>query len=88
MKNKVAVKLGKSGGLKKSEKKTAACRKNARKPRKKKIPEYDTVTLLKFAHLELETSYGVIGGAEIKKNGLHINDIPLAAVINHHLENL
>ena len=28
-----AKKLGKSGGLKKSEKKTAACRKNASKPR-------------------------------------------------------
>jgi hypothetical protein len=33
MKNKAAVELGKSGGLKKSEKKTAACRRNASKPR-------------------------------------------------------
>lgn len=33
MKNEAAAQLGKSGGLKKSEKKTAACRKNASKPR-------------------------------------------------------
>ena len=88
MKNPAAVKLGKSGGLKKSEKKTEACRKNARKPRKKKMPEYDTLTLLKLAHLELVTSYGVIGGDEIKRDGLHINGIPFVDVINHHIENL
>jgi hypothetical protein len=33
MKNEAAAQLGKSGGLKKSEKKTKACRKNASKPR-------------------------------------------------------
>ena len=33
MKNEAAVQLGKSGGLKTSEKKTEACRKNARKSR-------------------------------------------------------
>ncbi len=33
MKNEAAAQLGKSGGLKKSEKKTAACRKNSSKPR-------------------------------------------------------
>jgi len=80
--------FSKKGGSAKSEKKTAACRKNARKPRKKKMPEYDTVTLLKLAHLELVTSYGVIGGDEIKRDGLHINDIPFVDVIKHHLEKL
>ena len=88
MKNPAAVALGKSGGLKKSEKKTASCRKNARKPRKKKMPEYDTVTLLKLAHLELVTSYGVIGGDQIKKDGLHCNGIPFVDVIKHHLDKL
>lgn len=80
--------ISRRGGSAQTPKKTAACRKNARKPRKKKMPEYDTVTLLKLAHLELVTSYGVIGGDEIKRDGLHINGIPFVDVINHHLEKL
>ena len=80
--------ISRRGGSAKTPKKMAACRKNARKPRKKKMPEYDTVTLLKLAHLELVASYGVIGGDEIKRDGLHINGIPFVDVINHHLEKL
>ncbi|MEE9337251.1 MAG: hypothetical protein V3U87_04160 [Methylococcaceae bacterium] len=49
------------------------------------MPEYETLTLLEFAKLEFETLYGQIGGAEIKKNGLHINDFPFVKVIEHHL---
>lgn len=83
-KNKAAVELGKKGGAAKSEAKTKACRENARKPRKRKMPEYATEQLLGLARLELETSYGVIGGDQIKKDGLHINGHPLVDVIRHH----
>lgn len=83
-KNKAAVELGKKGGSVKSAAKTKACRENAKKPRKKKMPEFTTEQLLGLARLELETSYGVIGGDQIKKDGLHINGHPLVDVIRHH----
>ena len=58
MKNEAAARLGQSGGLKKSEKKTAACRKNATKPRAR------WVTAIYFEAL---TPHGMDSGLTLQK---------------------
>lgn len=52
----------------------------------KEMPEYDSLTLLKYAKIELESHYRMVDGKEIKKDGLHISGHPLVEVIKHHLK--
>lgn len=56
MKNEAAAQLGKSGGLKKSEKKTAACRKNASKPRAR----YGTAVAYEYETVDGSKRFGVM----------------------------
>ena len=60
MKNPAAVELGKSGGLKKSDKKTEQCRKNASKPRGRWVTAIRFQVRCKQANGYYDTRDGVL----------------------------
>jgi hypothetical protein len=70
MKNEAAAQLGKSGGLKKSEKKTEACRKNASKPRARWV----TATYYEIEYRGEDNKRGVRDGLILQK-GKHDYDL-------------
>lgn len=81
-----ASEMGKKGGSVKSEAKTAAARKNASKPRKKPMPEFDTLHLLKLAALELQTERRRLEMLGERYESLRINGHLLVDVLMHHIK--
>ena len=72
MKNPSAVSLGKSGGLKKSEKKTAACQGNARQPRGRWV----TAMRFQVRCKQANGYYDTRGGVLLSTRGKDVGDLP------------